>query len=49
MMRPVLAIELHATPLRSTPQPHLLHRPDDDDGDSDHGIGDFGDDDNDQV
>ena len=29
MVQPVLAIELLANRLRSTPQPHLLHRPDD--------------------
>ena len=27
-MQPVLAIEQRANPLRSTPQPHLLHHPD---------------------
>ena len=52
MVKPVLAIELRAIPPQSTPQPHLLHRPDNDDAevvDDDENVDGDVDEDNDDV
>ena len=51
MVKPVLAIELRAIPPQSTPQPHLLHRPDNDAAEvnDDENVDDDVDEDNDDV